>query len=205
MTEFAPSTTPADAAARQDFPPLSLVSVNVGQPRQIGVLRSGEPVLSGIGKEPVTAESLFLDTLNLEGDRQADLTVHGGTDKAVYAYPAEHLPLWNAELGTTFGPGTFGENLTTRGWREDEVRIGDVWSWGEAVLQVSEPRSPCYKLATVTGRPALLKRVVQSGRTGWYFRVLQPGRVPVAGSLRLIGRHPAGISVLDAHYRLFGL
>lgn len=75
------------------------------------------------------------------GDRPADLTFHGGPDKAVYAYPADHLPRWNEELGTTFGPGTFGENLTTRGWLEDEVCIGDVWAWGDALLQVSRPRS----------------------------------------------------------------
>ena len=122
-----------------------------------------------------------------------------GRDKAVYAYPVEHLPLWNDELGTDFGPGTFGENLTTAGWLEDDVRIGDVWAWGEARLQVSQPRSPCYKLATVTGRPDLLKRFVRTGRTGWYLRVLQPATVPVAGPIQVIERDPAGISVLLAH------
>lgn len=201
MTDLAPVTTSAQAQA--EFSPLAVVSVNVGLPREIGRLRSGEPVLSAIVKEPVTAATLYLDTLNLAGDRQADLTVHGGTDKAVYAYPAEHLPIWNAELGAAFGPGSFGENLTTQGWLEDAVRIGDVWVWGDAILQISQPRSPCYKLATVTGRPDLLKRFVQTGRSGWYFRVLRPGVVPVAGSLRLIGRDPANLSVLEAHRRLF--
>jgi MOSC domain-containing protein YiiM len=176
-----------------------LVSVNVGQPRIIGATRWGKPIQSGIVKQPVTASSIILDTLNLDGDRQADLTVHGGRDKAVYAYSVEHLPLWNDELGTDFGPGTFCENLSTMGWLEDEVCIGDVWAWGEARLQVCQPRSPCYKLATITGRPDLLKRLVRTGRTGWYLRVLQPAMVPVAGPIQVIERDPAGISVLIAH------
>ncbi|MGH2615247.1 MAG: MOSC domain-containing protein [Thermomicrobiales bacterium] len=185
----------AAPAARE----IGLVSVNVGVPRVIGTTRFGQPVRSGIVKEPVTGESLYLDTFNLEGDRQADLSVHGGPDKAVYAYPSEHLPEWNDELGTAFGIGTFGENLTTAGWLEDEIRIGDVWAWGDALLQVSQPRSPCYKLATVTDRPDLLKRFVRGGRTGWYLRVLQPGTVPVAGPLQVVARDPAGVSVLLAH------
>ena len=176
-----------------------LVSVNVGLPRVIGNTRWGKPIRSGIVKQPVTTASIFLDRLNLDGDRQADLTVHGGRDKAVYAYPVEHLPRWNDELGTHFGPGTFGENLTMAGWLEDEVRIGDIWAWGEARLQVSQPRSPCYKLATVTGRPDLLKRLVRTGRTGWYLRVLQPATVPVAGPIQVMERDSAGISVLLAH------
>jgi MOSC domain-containing protein YiiM len=178
---------------------IRLVSVNVGQPKVIGATRWGKPITSGIVKQPVTAPSIFLNTLNLDGDRQADLTVHGGRDKAVYAYPVEHLPPWNDELGTDFGPGTFGENLSTAGWLEDDVCIGDVWSWGQARLQVSQPRSPCYKLATVTGRPDLLKRLVRTGRTGWYLRVLQPGTVPAAGPIQVMERDLAGISVLLAH------
>jgi MOSC domain-containing protein YiiM len=176
-----------------------LVSVNVGLPQVIGATRWGKPIRSGIVKQPVTASSIDLGTLNLDGDRQADLTVHGGRDKAVYVYPVEHLPLWNEELGTDFGLGTFGENLSTAGWREDGVCIGDVWAWGEARLQVSQPRSPCYKLATVTGRPDLLKRLVRTGRTGWYLRVLQPATVPVAGPITVAERDPAAVSVLLAH------
>jgi MOSC domain-containing protein YiiM len=176
-----------------------LVSTNVGLPQVIGASRWRKPIRSGIVKRPVTAANIYLDTLNLDGDRQADLTVHGGRDKAVYAYPSEHLPLWNDELGTDFEPGTFGENLATAGWLEDDVRIGDIWAWGAARLQVSQPRSPCYKLATVTGRPDLLKRLVRTGRTGWYLRVLQPATVPVAGPIEVFERDPAGISVLLAH------
>ena len=180
-------------------PEVKLVSVNVGLPQVIGNTRWKKPIRSGIVKQPVTNSSIYLDTLNLDGDRQADLTVHGGRDKAVYAYPSEHLPLWNEELGTDFGPGTFGENLSTAGWLEDEVRIGNIWAWGDARLQVSQPRSPCYKLATITGRPDLLKRLVRTGRTGWYLRVLQPASVPVAGPIKVIERDPAGVSVLLAH------
>jgi MOSC domain-containing protein YiiM len=189
-----------EKAQRSPRPPeVRLISVNVGLPRVIGATRWGKPIRSGIVKQPVTAASIFLDTLNLDGDRQADLTVHGGPDKAVYAYPVEHLPVWNDELGTDFAPGTFGENLTTAGWLEDDVCIGDMWAWGEARLQVSQPRSPCYKLATVTDRPDLLKRFVRTGRTGWYLRVLQAGTVPVSGPIQVIERHPAAISVLLAH------
>ena len=176
-----------------------LVSVNVGLPQVIGTTRWGKSIRSGIVKQPVTASSIDLGTLNLDGDRQADLTVHGGPDKAVYAYPVEHLPLWNDELGTDFGAGTFGENLTSAGWLEDDVCIGDIWAWGKARLQVCQPRSPCYKLATVTGRPDLLKRLVRTGRTGWYLRVLQPATVPVAGPIQVVERDPASISVLLAH------
>ena len=181
-------------------PEVGLVSVNVAEPGVIGT-RGGRPVLSAIGKRPVAAPILRLDNLNLEGDRQADLRVHGGPDKAVYAYPAEHLPRWNAELEMEppFGAGAFGENLTTADWLEDEVRIGDVWAWGEALLQVTSPRSPCYKLAMNTGRPDILKQMVASGRTGWYLRVLRPGRVPVAGPIRVVEHHPAGVTVLDVH------
>ena len=189
-----------EAAHRNSRPSeVRLVSVNVGLPRVIGATRWRKLIRSGIIKQPVTAASIVLDTLNLDGDRQADLTVHGGRDKAVYAYPVEHLPVWNDELGTDFGPGTFGENLTTAGWLEDDVRIGDIWAWGEARLQVSQPRSPCYKLATVTGRPDLLKRLVRTGRTGWYLRVLEVGTVPVSGPIQVLERDPAGISVLLAH------
>lgn len=196
-----PSTI-ADKRHRRPASPSPLVrlaSVNVALPHVIGSLRSGEPVVSGIAKRPLTTDALTLDALNLEGDRQADLTVHGGPDKAVYVYPAEHLPRWNEELGTDFGPGIFGENLTTEGWLEDGVFIGDVWAWGDAVFQVAQPRSPCYKLALVTDRPDLPARLVRTGRTGWYLRVLRPGLVPIAGQIMVGPRDPAGVTVLDAH------
>jgi MOSC domain-containing protein YiiM len=192
MASVAPEVT-APAA-------VGLVSVNVGQPSVIGTHR-GEPIVSGIEKRPVEVTSLHLDTTNLAGDRQADLRVHGGPDKAVYAYPSEHLPRWSAELDRDppFGPGAFGENLTVAGWFEDEVRIGDVWTWGEAILQVAQPRYPCYKLATATGVPQMIKLLVANARTGWYLRVLRPGEVPVAGPIAVTERDPAGVTVREAH------
>ncbi|MFI5267878.1 MAG: MOSC domain-containing protein, partial [Chloroflexota bacterium] len=176
-----------------------------GQPGVIGSYR-GRPVISAIGKQPVTADSLYLDSLNLAGDRQADLTVHGGPDKAVYAYPREHIREWALELAQDLGPASFGENLTTAGALEADVCIGDVWAWGEALLQVSQPRQPCYKLATYRARNDLPKKLVAAGRTGWYFRVLRSGQVPVRGPIEVAERDPAGISVLAVHQaRILGL
>ena len=179
---------------------VELIAVNVAQPEIIGT-RRGKPVLSAIKKRrTVTNGTLTLTETNLDGDRQADRRVHGGPDKAVYAYPSEHLPRWNAELqpDEPFGPGTFGENLTTAGWLETEVRIGDVWAWGDARLQVCQPRYPCFKLAMATERPQVGKRMLETGRNGWYLRVLQPGEVLVAGPITVIERGPDDATVLDA-------
>ncbi|MEO6121817.1 MAG: MOSC domain-containing protein [Acidimicrobiales bacterium] len=142
---------------------------------------------------------LYLDRLNLAGDGQADLSVHGGPDKAVYAYPSEHLAWWSAELGHDLGPAAFGENLSTVGCDEDEVCIGDRWAWGDAVLEVSQPRSPCYKLALHRGVADIGPRFNASGRTGWYLRVIEPGEVPVAGPIRVASRHPLGATVGALH------
>jgi MOSC domain-containing protein YiiM len=178
---------------------VSLLSVNVAQPHVLGRLTNGRRVVSAIDKQPVRAETLYLDWENLEGDRQGDRRVHGGRDKAVYAYPSDHWPRWRGEEGREFGPASFGENLTVGGWIEDQVCIGDVWAWGEALLQVSQPRGPCFKLEMHTGRAGLIERMRANGRTGWYLRVLQPGYVPVAGPIRVAERHPAGVTVLRAH------
>ncbi|MGH9034599.1 MAG: MOSC domain-containing protein, partial [Acidimicrobiia bacterium] len=178
-----------------------LVSVNVGIPAVIGT-RQGRPVHSGIVKAPVTGvETLKLSELNLEGDRQADLSVHGGAEKAVYAYASEHLPAWRAELGRPdIGPAFFGENLSTEGVIESDVAIGDIWAWGEALLQVAQPRWPCFKLTMRSGVPDMAARFRGSGRTGWYLRVLRGGEVPVAGPITVTERHPAGVTILDAHH-----
>lgn len=169
------------------------MSVNVLMPEYLGHFR-GQPITSGIAKRPVTAEYLWLDRLNLEGDAQADLEVHGGPDKAVYAYPSEHLPKWAAELGQELGPAPFGENLSTAGGTEDDVCIGDRWYWGDAVLEVCQPRTPCFKLTMHRGRGDIGRLLRSSNRTGWYLRVLQPGRVPVAGPIR-VEPHPMGATV----------
>jgi MOSC domain-containing protein YiiM len=177
---------------------IGLLSVNVGLPAFFALHR-GHPVTSGIVKRPVSAESLWLDWVNLEGDGQADRGVHGGGDKAVYAYPSEHIATWSAELGEQLGPASFGENLTVSGWLESDVCIGDRWGWGDAVLEVSQPRWPCYKLAIYRGSDKVPPRLRETGRTGWYLRVLQPGRVPAKGPLTVAQRHPAGITVHDVH------
>lgn len=176
---------------------IELVSVNVAMPQYLGQHR-GQPITSGIAKRPVTAETLWLDHLNLEGDAQADLESHGGPDKAVYAYPSEHLPKWSAELGQELGPSAFGENLSTAGGIEDDVCIGDRWFWGDAVLEVSQPRTPCFKLAMHRGRGEIGRLLRQSGRTGWYLRVLQPGRAPIAGPVT-VESHPMGATVAAVH------
>ena len=176
---------------------ISLVSVNVARPQYLGQHR-GHPITSGIAKRPVTAEFLWLDEMNLEGDGQADLRDHGGPDKAVYAYPSEHLPAWSAELGEELGPAAFGENLTTAGGTEDDVCIGDRWLWGDAVLEVCQPRTPCFKLAIHRGRGDIGSLFRRSGRSGWYLRVLQPGRVPVAGPVT-VEPHPMGATVWAVH------
>jgi MOSC domain-containing protein YiiM len=178
-----------------------LVSVNVGLPVVIGT-RRGQPVFSGIVKQPVMGvETLKLTEVNLEGDRQADLEVHGGLEKAVYAYASEHLPQWRAELDRSdIGPAFFGENLSTEGVIESDVAIGDIWAWGEAILQVAQPRWPCFKLTMRSRVPDMASRFRGSGRTGWYLRVLRGGEVPVAGRITVAERDPAGVTVLDAHH-----
>lgn len=179
---------------------VKLVAVNVSVPEIIGTHR-GHPVSSAIRKRRVVETgTLRLTFENLTGDRQADLRVHGGPDKAVYAYPSEHLPIWNAELSpeTPYGPGTFGENLTTAGWLESDVRIGDVWQWGDARLQVCQPRYPCYKLSIATGAPSVGKRMLANVRNGWYLRVLQEGEVPVGGPISVVERGDPSATIRDA-------
>ncbi len=166
-------------------------------PEYLGEFR-GHSITSGIAKRPVTAESLWLSRVNLEGDAQADLEVHGGPDKAVYAYPSEHLPKWAAELGQELGPAPFGENLSTAGGTEDDVCIGDKWFWGDAVLEVCQPRSPCFKLTMHRGRGDIGRLLRATNRTGWYLRVLQEGRVPVAGPIE-VEPHPMGATVSVAN------
>ncbi len=182
--------------------PIRLVAVNVAKPKHLAEHR-GQTVVSGIAKLPVTADHLWLDLLNLEGDGQADLTAHGGPDKAVYAYPSEHLPSWTAELGQEeLGPAPFGENLTTAGATEDRVCIGDRWYWGDAVLEVTQPRAPCFKLAIHRNRGDSGRLLRQSGRCGWYLRVLEPGQVPVAGPV-LVVPHAMAATVTAAHRALW--
>jgi MOSC domain-containing protein YiiM len=181
-------------------PRVELVSVNVGRPSYIGE-RRGHMVESGIRKKPVSGTTIDVSLTNLAGDGQADLRNHGGFDKAVYAYPTDHLPAWSAELkpDVPFGPGSFGENLSTAGWLEHEVCIGDVWAWGDAVLQVCQPRYPCFKLGMTLNRPSVVRAMVRNARTGWYLRVLEAGEAPTAGPISVIERGAGSVTVAEAH------
>jgi MOSC domain-containing protein YiiM len=162
-----------------------LVSLNVGRPAHIeGV----EPWTSGIYKRPVQGR-IHLSLDNLAGDGQADLTVHGGLDKAVCVYSADHYPFWRDELGVReCGPGWFGENFSVEGLTESQVAVGDTFRVGTAIVQVSQPRAPCWKLGRRWQRPDMPKLVVQSGRTGWYLRVLEAGDVERGDALMLVER-----------------
>jgi len=186
---------------------IGLLAVSVGKPRRLGTKSNGKPVRSGIRKDRVTGETIVVDKTNLAGDKQADLRVHGGPDKAIYVYPSEHLPVWTAELGfdALLGPNAFGENLTTSGIVETDACIGDVWKWGSALVQISQPRGPCYKLEIALDRPGLIPVFTQSGRTGWYLRVLEAGEAPVGGPIELVERQPVGLTVWEAnHARMIG-
>ena len=174
---------------------MKLLSVNVGLPREI--IYKGKPVTTGIFKEPVEGR-ITLRTLNLDGDRQADVSVHGGPSKAVYSYPSEHYGYWRAEFtGMSLPWGMFGENLTTEGLREESVYIGDRFRMGSAEVIVTEPRLPCYKLAAKFGRDDIIKRFLHSGRTGCYFAVLREGEVGRGDGIELVGRDEHDVSVAD--------
>ena len=172
-----------------------LVSVNVGAPRD--VQWKGRTVSTGIYKEPVGGR-VTVNTLNLEGDTQADLSVHGGPSKAIYAYPAEHYSYWRQEFPDMELPwGMFGENLTTEGLLEDTVRIGDRFSIGTTTMQVTEPRTPCYKLAVRFERVDIVRLFKNSGRTGFYLRVLEEGFVEAGDEIDLLAQDPAEVTVAD--------
>jgi len=174
---------------------MKIISLNVGLPRLVEY--NGEPVATGIFKEPVQGP-VMLRSLNLDGDRQADLSVHGGPDKAVYAYPSEHYPFWRKELPEMNLPySMFGENFTTEGLLEDSLNVGDRFRAGEAELIVTQPRLPCYKLGIKFGRADIIKRFLQSRRTGFYFAVAKEGEVKAGDALTLIERDPNNLTVAD--------
>jgi MOSC domain-containing protein YiiM len=175
---------------------ITLRSVSVGQPAWLGKHR-GQSITSGIRKSPVQIATVDVGRTNIAGDGQADLRVHGGPDKAIYCYPAEHLAWWRDEIGYA-GDGIhapFGENLSVLGVDEQTACIGDIWRWGDATLQVSQPRWPCFKLRMHTGVSSMIKRFVASGRSGWYLRVLEPGSAPASGEMTVIERDPEAIPV----------
>jgi MOSC domain-containing protein YiiM len=179
----------------QPLASLQVLSVNVGLPKE--VVWKGRTVVTGIFKEPV-AGRVAIRQLNLEGDRQADLTVHGGPDKAVYAYPAEYYSFWREQFPEMELPwGMFGENLTIAGLLEETVHIGDRFQVGSAQLMVTQPRLPCYKLGLKFGRDDILKRFLQSGLTGFYFAVLKEGEVAAGDPIRLLHRDEHQVKVAD--------
>ncbi|MBV9956909.1 MAG: MOSC domain-containing protein [Acidobacteria bacterium] len=173
---------------------MKIISLNVGRPRL--VMSKGEAVSTGIFKKPVEGR-VMLRTLNLDGDRQADLTVHGGPTKAVYAYPVEHYEFWRAELPEMELPyGIFGENLTVEGL-DESVNIGDAFRIGEAEVMVTEPRMPCYKLGIRFGRADIIRRFLQSRRTGFYFSVLREGEVGAGDEVKALARASHGVTIAD--------
>jgi MOSC domain-containing protein YiiM len=173
----------------------TVVALCVGAPKTLGQDDAPDPFdrswTSGIFKTPV-ADPLWLTSTGFSGDGQADLTVHGGPDKAVCVYAAEHYGYWRSATGNeSFTFGAFGENLSVEGLDEPRVCIGDVWSVGEAEVEISQPRQPCWKVARKWRRRTLTDEVVSSGYTGWYFRVRREGRVAPGAPLSLLERrHP---------------
>lgn len=174
---------------------MRVVSVNLGLPREI--VWKGMTIRTAIFKEPVDG-AVAVSRLNLAGDRQADLTVHGGPEKAVYAYPAEHYEFWRKELPAgPFSWGVFGENLTTAGLLEDTVCIGDSLRVGSAVLMVTQPRMPCYKLALRFQRDDMPKLFTSHRRSGFYFSVIEEGELRVGSVVEILSRDPNRVTVAD--------
>jgi MOSC domain-containing protein YiiM len=174
---------------------MKLVSVNVGLPRD--VLWHGRTVTTGIFKEPV-AGRVALRKLDLDGDRQADLGVHGGEYKAVYCYPIEHYDYWKKELpGRELPMGMFGENFTTDGLPQDDVHLGDRFSVGSAEVVVTQPRLPCYKLGVRFGSDDMVRRFLASGRTGFYLAVAREGEVGAGDEIKVISRDANAVPVSE--------
>jgi MOSC domain-containing protein YiiM len=174
---------------------LQVLSVNVGLPRT--VVWKGRTVVTGIFKEPV-AGRVAIRRHNLEGDHQADLTVHGAPEKAVYAYPGEYYAFWREQFPEMELPwGMFGENLTIEGLLDESVYIGDRFQIGSADLMVTQPRLPCHKLGLKFGRDDILKRFLKSGFTGFYFAVLKEGEVAAGDPIRVLHRDEHQVKVAD--------
>ncbi|CAA9427085.1 MAG: Flavohemoprotein (Hemoglobin-like protein) (Flavohemoglobin) (Nitric oxide dioxygenase) [uncultured Rubrobacteraceae bacterium] len=180
---------------------MRLLSVNVSPPKEIR--HGSRTVETGIFKEPVEGR-VMLRNLNLDGDGQADLVNHGGPHRAAYAYPIENYAYWRGELGRDdFSFGQFGENFTVEGMTEDGVSIGDVFRVGGALVEVSQPRPPCFKLGIKMGMPRFPKLFLASGRVGFYLRVLEEGEVGAGDIFERVGRDPEGMVVREVSHLLF--
>lgn len=174
---------------------MKIISLNVGLPRE--VTWHGQPVTTGIFKEPVSGR-LALRKLNLDGDRQADLSVHGGEYKAVYCYPHEHYAYWKNELPDRELPlAIFGENFTTEGLLEQEVFLGDRFAVGTAEVIVTQPRLPCYKLGIRFQSDGMVKKFLSSARTGFYLAVTREGQVGAGDAIQEISRDPNRVSIAE--------
>ena len=176
---------------------MKLISVNVGLPRLLAW--GGETFKTGIFKNPVEGR-VMLRATNLDGDRQADLSVHGGPDKAVYGYPSEHYAAWQSELpdpNRTWG--AFGENLTTEGLLEPNVFVGDVYRIGTAVVRITTPRQPCFKLAAKFKRQEIIKEFLLSGRSGFYFSVVEQGEVGTGDHIEFLNREEPSLSIAEVN------
>jgi MOSC domain-containing protein YiiM len=174
---------------------MKLISVCVGVPQEAEW--KGKSVSTGIFKQPVDGR-VMMRSLNLDGDRQADLTVHGGLEKAVYAYPMEHYAYWRQEFPEETLPwGAFGENLTVEGLLESEVNIGDRFRIGTAEVMVTQPRFPCFKLNLKFGRDDMVKRFLNSRLSGIYFSVVQEGEVGAGDEITLVSRDKNNVTVAD--------
>jgi|SRR5215475_1370711 len=181
---------------------MRIVSVNVGLPQVVSW--KGTQVSTGIFKSPVEG-AVPVKTLNLRGDQQADLSVHGGPYKAVYGYPSEHYAFWRKELPEAdLSWGVFGENLTTEGLIEDALFIGDRLRVGSALLMVTQPRVPCYKITIRFDRDDMIKRFIRSKTSGFYFSVVEEGEVAAGSSIEIVHRDPAGVSVADINQLYYG-
>ena len=177
---------------------LRVISLNVARPRLTAY--NGATINTGIFKEPVSGP-VNLRTLNLDGDRQADLTVHGGPNKAVYGYPSEHYDFWQRELpGTRLPWGMFGENFTTEGLAEKDLFIGDRLQIGSAIIVVRQARIPCYKLAAKFHRKDILARFLRSGRSGFYFSVEQEGVVQAGDAFEFVSREGGALTISEMNW-----
>jgi MOSC domain-containing protein YiiM len=171
-----------------------VVSVNVGLPRQVSV-RRGRPLMSSIFKDPVQGR-VRAAGINLEGDRQSDMRVHGGADKAVYAYAGEDIAWWAQQLRRPeLAPGWFGENLTTEGLDVTNAVVGERWRIGDAEFEVSQPRLPCFKLGIRFGEPRMVRAFAQASRPGAYLRILVEGSLGAGDAIELLHRPAHGVTV----------
>lgn len=178
-------------SAHSDSSAGAVESVNVGTPRPVEV--DGRTVMTAIWKHPVKGR-VPLQGVNLHGDDQADRSVHGGPDKAVYAYGLEDTEWWESELGRPLGPGAFGENLSIRGLPVSDAVIGEQWAVGSALLEVCQPRLPCFKLGLRMDDPRFLKRFAKAGRPGAYHRVLRAGDIGAGDKVTVVSRPAHGVT-----------